>query len=98
MPAFAITNTRQSDSDLKAAADEIRSLLEKQEHPIYAEVSPNPFGFISVEISWGDWKHEHARCDYILAQAGYTKLDERTTEENGSDCYSSEHIFFPWKK
>ena len=96
MPAFAITNTRSSFDELKDAAKEINDIL--VENKIFAEVSPNPFGFISVEISWGDWKHEHARCDYILAQKGFVKLDERTTEENGSDCYSAEHIFFPWKK
>lgn len=46
-----------------------------------------------VEIEWGDWKHDHSFCDDLMAVMGYTLEDEVVTEEDGSDCYSSRHIY-----
>ena len=48
---------------------------------------------ILVCISWGDWKHEHLACEQIMKRLGYTQVQEVITEDNGSDCYSSEHTF-----
>ena len=48
---------------------------------------------ILVCISWGDWKHEHLCCDKLMESMGYTKVQEIITEDNGTDCYSSEHTF-----
>lgn len=50
-------------------------------------------GEILICISWGDWKHEHLCCDKLMESMGYTKLQEIITEDNGTDCYSSEHTF-----
>ena len=48
---------------------------------------------ILVCISWGDWKHEHLACKQVMTKLGYTQIQEIITEDNGSDCYSSEHTF-----
>ena len=50
-------------------------------------------GCIQVEITWGDWKHDHGYVDYIMRSLGLSKLDERITEEDQSDTYSSIHIY-----
>ena len=50
-------------------------------------------GTVEVEISWGDWKHDHAYCDHLMAYIGYKSDDEQVTEENGSDTYSSIHFY-----
>ena len=50
-------------------------------------------GEILICISWGDWKHEHLCCDKLMERMGYTKIQEIITEDNGTDCYSSEHTF-----
>ena len=50
-------------------------------------------GCIEVDIRWGDWKHDHGFVDYIMSGLGLSKLDERITEEDQSDCYSSVHIY-----
>lgn len=50
-------------------------------------------GEILICISWGDWKHEHLCCDKLMESMGYTKIQEIITEDNGTDCYSSEHTF-----
>lgn len=46
-----------------------------------------------ITIEWGDWKHDHGYCDYLMSQKGYTKVSELTTEEDGSDTYSSIHRY-----
>ena len=48
---------------------------------------------VLVCISWGDWKHEHLACKQVMERLGYRQIQEIITEDNGSDCYSSEHTF-----
>ena len=47
----------------------------------------------AITIEWGDWKHSHLRADYLMKQIGYILFDEELTESDGSDCYSSIHIY-----
>lgn len=47
---------------------------------------------IEVHIR-GDWKHDHARCDYVMEQNGYTLLKKEVTEEDGSDWYTAIHYY-----
>lgn len=49
---------------------------------------------ISVDISWGDWKHEHGFCDILMSYIDYRIINEVLTEENGSDCYSAIHFYY----
>lgn len=45
---------------------------------------------ICVDIPWGDWKHEHAYCDYLLGtELGLELVSEEVYESDGSDCYSA---------
>ena len=47
---------------------------------------------VRISISWGgDWKHDHWRLRYILAENGYDYAGDVITEEDGSDCYSADH-------
>lgn len=46
-----------------------------------------------ISISWGDWKHDHGWLDSLMNYLGYEAFNEIVTEENGSDCYSSDHFF-----
>lgn len=48
---------------------------------------------IEINIDWGDWKHDHLRCDYLMEKLGYTLIGEETTESNGDDCYSAIHTY-----
>ena len=58
------------------------------------DIQDNTEGIVSVEISWGDWKHSHIWCDNLMGYIGYnTACEEQVTEENGSDCYSAIHYF-----
>ena len=71
------------------------ALMEKG---VYADVYPEYDDlnreFIKIDISWGDWKHDHLRAKWVVEDVlGLTvkKWDEYVTEENGSDCYSASH-------
>ena len=62
---------------------------------IFGEIVEDSDNVVAVEITWGDWKHEHARfrC-LVFSQVQYIKnYEQLTTEENGSDCYSAIHRF-----
>lgn len=54
---------------------------------------------ILVEISWGDWKHDHLWCDYevenFLKSKGHEVVSHSTevTDEDGSDSYSAIHNY-----
>ena len=50
-------------------------------------------GDVCISVHWGDWKHSHGYLDYLMRQFGYQRIDEVVTEENGSDCYSSDHYY-----
>lgn len=73
--------------------DEERVYNYLKDNGLYADISSNSLGEIRVEISWGDWKHEHGWCRNLMGYIGYDEDDEIVTEENGSDCYSSIHFF-----
>ena len=62
----------------------------------FNEVYPtelNGFPCLIVEVNWGDWKHSHGYLDYLMKQKDFFKIRENVTEENGSDCYSANHIY-----
>ena len=46
-----------------------------------------------ILITRGDWKHDHICLQYVMQEHGYSQVDERVTQEDGSDCYSSVHSF-----
>ena len=56
-------------------------------------VYPNNFNMVDVNIEWGDWKHDHAYCDYLMKQKGWELDSESVSDEDGSDCYSSTHTY-----
>lgn len=72
----------------------IKYLTEKDAD--FSEVYPtelNGFPCLVVEVSWGDWKHSHGYLDYLMKEKGFFMVREDVTEEDGSDCYSSNHIY-----
>ena len=50
---------------------------------------------IAVEITRGDWKHDHLRMDYFMQRTyDIRSIITQTTEEDGSDCYSAIHYYY----
>ena len=83
--------------ELNALANEFYEYLENQEN--FYEVWPDGNDTICVEVSWGDWKHDHLRLDYLaekfFTEKGYDILstNEDVTDEDGSDTYSAIHSY-----
>lgn len=59
----------------------------------YADAGEESDGNVNVYIEMGDWKHSHLWCRDLMDYIGYKEIAEDVTEEDGSDCYSSIHIF-----
>ena len=85
-----------SKINLEVLAEELYSHL--RSNRVHAGVEATYDGLIEVEITWGDWKHDHLRCKWLAKEffesKGLTSLvGSRITEEDGSDCYSAIHKF-----
>ena len=91
MAAFADNDTKEEDKDGTDPADQVRQLLREKEFTDAMVFSSDDKVYVLVE--WGDWKHDHAYLDYLMKEAGWTKITEVVTEEDGSDCYSAEHLY-----
>ena len=71
-----------------------------QNSKIGAEVGIDPISnTIEIEIIWGDWKHSHLRCDWLiddyLNEHNIRCIKSETiTEDDGSDTYSSIHYYY----
>lgn len=88
--------------DMKSA-EEVRKYL--NENHIHPESIHNPIdtnkglskAVYDIEITCGDWKHEHGYLDYLMEQIGYYKTAEKESYDeytlDGDDCYSSVHRF-----
>lgn len=71
--------------------DELNKYLRERDAD-YSEIYETD-ELITISIEWGDWKHSHLRLDYLMKQVGYVLTDEKLTESDGSDCYSSIHFY-----
>lgn len=77
--------------------NEIVKLL--NDNNLWAEVGIDPISYIiEIEISWGDWKREHLRTDFLVGTYLNSKgirfmKSEQETENDGSDTYSSIHYY-----
>ena len=78
------------DESVDPEVDYIEKIL--RDDGKYYDVYPHD-GKIYIDVDWGDWKHDHLRLDNLMFMHGYECVDEQTTEEDGSDTYSSTHIF-----
>ena len=51
-------------------------------------------GNICIDVTWGDWKHDHENVDFVMKDAfGCELAQEIVAEEDGSDVYSSIHVY-----
>ena len=48
---------------------------------------------VTINVQWGDWKHDHICLRRIMEQNGFIFFGEEVTEEDGSDTYSATHTY-----
>ncbi len=77
------------NSDLQIER-EVQKYLD--DHDLWGDVSVHD-GVVSVEIHWGDWKHDHWYCQDLMNELGYTLINKVVTEEDGSDTFSAIHTY-----
>ena len=77
------------NSDLQIER-EVQKYLD--DHNLWGDVSVHD-GVVSVEIHWGDWKHDHWYCQDLMSDLGYTLINKVVTEEDGSDAFSAIHTY-----
>lgn len=63
-----------------------------RDNGVYAEVW-NEGDDVKVDISWGDWKHEHGWARNLMEYINYLQINVDVTEEDGSDTYSAVHTY-----
>ena len=81
------------EQQLQQAIDKANETFRENQCNLYAE--PTLKGnLVTIKIEWGDWKHEHGYADYVMQQNGFVKVGEQDYEEDGSDCYSSTHVYY----
>ena len=74
--------------------NKIREALKENE--MYYGAYQNGSGEIEIYVDWGDWKHDHFALDWFMIEKfNLACIRNVTTEENGSDCYSSIHFYKP---
>lgn len=98
-------NTHEEESlKEELSQEELKNLgYELEDHfsklGVFYEIWPCDNNSLCVEISWGDWKHDHLWCDYevknFLKSKGHevVSYDTQVTEEDGSDTYSAIHSY-----
>ena len=68
-------------------------------HGVWTDWYIDSNNMIAFDITWGDWKHDHMRLDWIVTEwcwdNGYEVeySDTVVTDEDGSDTYSGTHYY-----
>jgi hypothetical protein len=73
----------------------IKTIREKlYANEMYYDAYQNGSGEIEIYVDWGDWKHDHFALDWFMIEKfNLACIRNETTEEDGSDCYSSIHFY-----
>lgn len=67
-----------------------------QDNRLYYEIVDYTESMVAIEVTWGDWKHDHLRLEWLVREnmPEVKHIDSYTTEDDGSDCYSAIHRFY----
>lgn len=64
-----------------------------KEHDLWYDVCIISDDRFSITIDYGDWKHDHGYCDFLMNLNGYRFVSKVVTREDGSDCYDAIHTY-----
>lgn len=79
---------------MKELIEKVKAVL--KENHLWGEVDQYlDLPVIEINISWGDWKHDHLACDWAIKESDLPlhKIGDQVTEEDGSDCFSAVHYY-----
>ena len=89
----------EDDYNIEDYREELQAYLDKETgrpHKFFVDATFD--GRLCIDISWGDWKHEHWWADKLVKEFFTDKglgirVDVDTYEENGGDAYSAIHYY-----
>ena len=65
-----------------------------KENDVWYEYWWTADGNLEVEVSDGDWKHDHLFLEHFMRNAGYEQVEKRHYGgDTGGDWYSAVHVF-----
>lgn len=76
------------------------NMNDREAHPPYWNFETKGDNGIVVDISWGDWKHDHSYCSSLVKRTaeelGLDCVEDESEvyEDDGSDTYSARHFFY----
>ena len=74
--------------DIRAKIEKVLSCVDSVEN---WDIEGN---ILMVEVSWGDWKHDHLFLDFLMNRLfNFSVISTDVTEEDGGDCYSAIHYY-----
>ena len=86
-----VNNVKNKTMERKDIEKDIQRIFEENE--MWYDCDVNLDGSVEISVVWGDWKHDHLCLNYVMRENGYILIDEKVTEEDGSDAYSAVHTF-----
>lgn len=89
----------KDDYNIEDYREELQKFIDKETgrpHTFFVDATFD--GRLCIDISWGDWKHEHGYADYLVRKFFNDKglgidIEVDTTAEDGTDAYSATHYY-----
>ena len=89
----------KDDYKIEDYREELQKFIDKETgrpHTFFVDATFD--GRLCIDISWGDWKHEHGYADYLVREFFNNKglgidIEVDTTAHDGGDAYSAIHYY-----
>lgn len=89
----------KDDYNIEDYREELQKFIDKETgrpHTFFVDATFD--GRLCIDISWGDWKHEHGYADYLVKKFFNDKglgidIEVDTTASDGTDAYSATHYY-----
>lgn len=90
--ALDFKNKQQTIMNVTFYREDINRIF-KENNLSYDSFINNNNGMIEITIENGDWKHDHARLNYLMRKNHYRFITEKEIGISEDDSYSSIHCF-----
>ena len=80
--------------------EKIKEIFKKYNLSYEWEISADLPCVVIIYVKWGDWKHDHIHCDYLVKEYlkekdfMLTGSNNQITESDETDSYSSIHTYY----
>ena len=75
-----------------APQDTLETIFKENDFYYDYDCTSNPWT-AEIRVTYGDWKHDHLRLNYIMSKNNYIFIKENEIGTSDDDSYSSTHYF-----